>query len=944
MDELDRLVFILKFNKFNNDKNAMKVLELLSETPESQIPLETFEVSEDTWYTPALFRIFFVLKIEIENGILKFNGNKEIKKKLKKNISEKLEVKNIFDQCDFTDGYTFMFAGDLAFHKKCCSNVDKTKTLEGAMGFYLESMKYFDHFSWEYTQLLIKIGNCCNLLGKTSEGYNYFEKTKEKANQIEFIFGKDASNIILSIGLLGQSFSNNCPVLCNMALELFQIIPNCTNRISNCHFHLALIFESLGNYTTALDHLFRSLTEENKADIYFMIGKLYLKLGNDILADKYFIIATKITQINKNLMELTANILEQRAALYYRYEDYENGLIALVTSKSIYQDLDNPLYIISPIFYDGIFSIHLGDWKNAEILFKKILYIFEQYPCGLQYQYQAVIGLAISMEKQNELNMSLKYFLEALSLLSNKLEQQRVFVDIGRIYFKLEDYENSLEYLNKINLSDFLVPRKNQIQLNDLFYDNFALKLEIYSKCKDKSLQVLKDNIGTAMFSNLGNTAMRGLCVIYRINYIDGLENKNLMIWVVKNNEVLDFIIIKMPVDKTVAEEKAKKAMNAFRRVKELSLNNYDFWTFDKLNKKKLYSSSNSTKNYASDSNIDEFSIQAENVLGLVDKDYKKKYWQEFNEKTKIDELENYPITKTNELYEHLYEFLLSPIEKYFKQEKCISILPHESICNVPFSALKKKNSNEFLIDIVPKIHLIPNFNIDILVNKYLDQKKKSIRFLLIGVDNLKDMENGNIFCEKEVDEIEKILLQKYSKDQIVSIKGKDCTKPKILKKIVEEPWTVIHFSCHSKNHSSKNSKSSGVMQLFQENLESDEHLFNSDELEENGIELSDTQLVCLSSCESSLGTFTLSEGNIGFMYQLQKIGVTNVIGSLWSVDSATTLKFMKNFYEKLTIEVKGSIPNSLNYSMKKIRSDKSIKYLSTYHWAPFVYQGVDYE
>ena len=82
--------------------------------------------------------------------------------------------------------------------------------------------------------------------------------------------------------------------------------------------------------------------------------------------------------------------------------------------------------------------------------------------------------------------------------------------------------------------------------------------------------------------------------------------------------------------------------------------------------------------------------------------------------------------------------------------------------------------------------------------------------------------------------------------------------------------------------------------------------------LEFSRINLSNTELVVLSSCESALGKDEIGEGLMGLRRALSVAGAKSSILSLWKVDDDATAKFMELFYEKLKEKVEKKLLSKL--------------------------------
>jgi hypothetical protein len=107
-----------------------------------------------------------------------------------------------------------------------------------------------------------------------------------------------------------------------------------------------------------------------------------------------------------------------------------------------------------------------------------------------------------------------------------------------------------------------------------------------------------------------------------------------------------------------------------------------------------------------------------------------------------------------------------------------------------------------------------------------------------------------------------------------------------------------------------------------------DNGIVNSAEISQ--LDLSSTELVVMSSCESAKGSMGIASNLNGFMEGLQLAGARKVIASLWSVSDSKTAEFMVLFYE--------------NYAERQDASEalyqaklKMFKKYDRAYWAPFV-------
>lgn len=97
-------------------------------------------------------------------------------------------------------------------------------------------------------------------------------------------------------------------------------------------------------------------------------------------------------------------------------------------------------------------------------------------------------------------------------------------------------------------------------------------------------------------------------------------------------------------------------------------------------------------------------------------------------------------------------------------------------------------------------------------------------------------------------------------------------------------------------------------------------------------MDLSDTELVVLSACETGLGDINGNEGVFGLQRAFKIAGVKNLIMSLWKVPDAATADLMTRFYEYWIIE-KLPIGKALYAAQKTLRDEG----WEPYYWAGFI-------
>ena len=97
-------------------------------------------------------------------------------------------------------------------------------------------------------------------------------------------------------------------------------------------------------------------------------------------------------------------------------------------------------------------------------------------------------------------------------------------------------------------------------------------------------------------------------------------------------------------------------------------------------------------------------------------------------------------------------------------------------------------------------------------------------------------------------------------------------------------------------------------------------------------MDLSNTELVVLSACETGLGDINGNEGVYGLQRAFKIAGAKYLIMSLWQIPDRETKDFMVTFYEHL-LEDNMAIPDAFRLTQKEMKD----RFYNPYQWAGFV-------
>ena len=97
-------------------------------------------------------------------------------------------------------------------------------------------------------------------------------------------------------------------------------------------------------------------------------------------------------------------------------------------------------------------------------------------------------------------------------------------------------------------------------------------------------------------------------------------------------------------------------------------------------------------------------------------------------------------------------------------------------------------------------------------------------------------------------------------------------------------------------------------------------------------MDLSNTELVVLSACETGLGDIKGNEGVYGLQRAFKIAGAKYLMMSLWQVPDRETKEFMVSFY-KNWLSKKKDIPEAFRMAQREMRE----RFINPYAWAGFV-------
>jgi CHAT domain-containing protein/outer membrane protein assembly factor BamB len=110
--------------------------------------------------------------------------------------------------------------------------------------------------------------------------------------------------------------------------------------------------------------------------------------------------------------------------------------------------------------------------------------------------------------------------------------------------------------------------------------------------------------------------------------------------------------------------------------------------------------------------------------------------------------------------------------------------------------------------------------------------------------------------------------------------------------------------------------------------------------LELSALDLTRTQMVVLSACQTGLGEIRNGEGVVGIRRALSIAGAQTQVTTLWSVDDLSTRDLMSAFYSRLTRDGEGRSDALRDAQLSILRSKSEARWRDPYYWAAFTTAG----
>ena len=275
------------------------------------------------------------------------------------------------------------------------------------------------------------------------------------------------------------------------------------------------------------------------------------------------------------------------------------------------------------------------------------------------------------------------------------------------------------------------------------------------------------------------------------------------------------------------------------------------------------------------------------------------------------------------------YNILIGPVADLL-QDLEILVVPEGPFYLVPMAALKDENGR-FLSETF-RIRVVPSLTTMNLIQESPADYHSESGALIVGDPNVGEVEfNGEIvtvpgleFARAEAEMIGNLL-------SATPLLGDKATKEEVLKQMTTVG--LIHIATHGDSATGEIALAPNPTRSTQIPKKEDFLLSMADV---HKVRLR-ARLVVLSCCHSGRGKIK-AEGVVGIARAFLGAGARSVLVSLWAIDDAATMEFMRSFYEHL--HGGESASEALHQAMKCLRESQQFKDVK--YWAPFVLMGDD--
>jgi CHAT domain-containing protein len=279
-----------------------------------------------------------------------------------------------------------------------------------------------------------------------------------------------------------------------------------------------------------------------------------------------------------------------------------------------------------------------------------------------------------------------------------------------------------------------------------------------------------------------------------------------------------------------------------------------------------------------------------------------------------------------------LYRLLIEPAANELQNIKTVCIIPDEFLWTLPFQALTTSRGNYIIQDY--SLFYAPSFSV--LNEITLRRQQQSSNESLIAFGNpvierdKKLKQNLHPIPETKTEvavvaaavqtQMKRVLIGRYADEKTF--------------KALAPQYATIHLATHGVLDN-RDPLNSYLLLTKTDGDPQNDGLLQAREIIDMSL---DADLAVLSACETANGRISPGEGVIGMSWAFFVAGARSVVVSQWRVNSASTSRFMKTFYQALATQqdVKG-LNKSQALREASLRLLQDHRYHHPFYWAGFV-------
>jgi CHAT domain-containing protein/tetratricopeptide (TPR) repeat protein len=279
-----------------------------------------------------------------------------------------------------------------------------------------------------------------------------------------------------------------------------------------------------------------------------------------------------------------------------------------------------------------------------------------------------------------------------------------------------------------------------------------------------------------------------------------------------------------------------------------------------------------------------------------------------------------------------LYRSLIEPVASELQNTSTLCIIPDEFLWTLPFQALTTSRGNYF----VQEYSLFYAPSLSVLNEMALRRRQRSSKESLIAFGNpviekgeeLKQDLHPILETEAEVAAVARAIRTRMTR-VLVGRRADEKTF-----KALAPQYATIHLATHGVLDNRDPLNSYLLLTKTAGDWEND-GVLQAREIIEMHL---DADLAVLSACETGNGRISPGEGVIGMSWAFSVAGARSVVVSQWRVNSASTAKLMKIFYQALARHKDlNGLDKAQAFREASLRLLKDRRYRHPFYWAAFV-------